>query len=113
MILELLKNVLTDTQFHKTKRLLEGYPQLLKGEEVIASTSTISKKTGIRSDHVIRDLKKIASVCGRLNVEPVYLDVAGFLVTNNSQQRVEEERVKLGGRNNSRGVKINWVIYTQ
>ena len=109
MILNLLENVLTETQFYKTRKLLEAYPELLKGEEVVALTRDISAKTGIRSDHVIRDLKKIASVCGRFQVEPVYLDDRQKIVED--LFGFEEQRIQAGGRKVCRGLKLNWISW--
>ena len=111
MILDLLKNVLSDTQYYKIKRLIDSYPGIFDGEEIVKPTGEISKNTGIRSDHVIRDLKKISSLCSRLVVESVLCDSYGNEITEEKSRSVEETKVKRGGRHISRCVKLQWKKY--
>jgi hypothetical protein len=111
VIFDLLENILTETQFWKMKRLLSdgGYPQLLDGKEVVARTTDISKRTGIRSDHVIRDLTQIGKICGRLIVEPIYFDESNRVIED--YFGLEEKKIRLGGKNKSRGVRLSWNMF--
>lgn len=109
-VLELLESALSKSQYSKIKKLFRSYPQLLDGEEVTVYTKDIAKNTGIRSDNVIRDLKKIASLCGRLDVEPVFIDKNTQNVIDDIQGH-EERQVRLGGRSRSRGVRLRWVSW--
>ena len=114
MIMDLLKTILTDTQYSKINRLFQRYPQLLEGKPILVSTKDIQKAVGIRSDHAIRDLKRLGEITGRLIVEEVVVEAKpnNFIKEVSDPFGYEQERIKKGGRHNARGMRISWITYS-